>query len=118
MPRPTTRDHDNEGTGERHASRVGLPSYLRPGRSRSRVRRATSKYPSARGTFVRWPSASTFTPPESVASLGETTVWSLAAARTFTQPDDWWRRSIVNVSRMGPFSSERTTRQYPRRSGA
>ena len=48
--------------------------------------------------------------PESVASLGETTVWSLAAARTFTQPDDWWRRSIVNVSHMGPFSSERTTR--------
>ena len=34
------------------------------------------------------------------------------AAVTFTRPDDWWRRSILNVSRMGPFSSDRTTRQY------
>jgi starch phosphorylase len=34
------------------------------------------------------------------------------AAATYAKPDEWWRRSILNVAGMGPFSSDRTTRQY------
>jgi starch phosphorylase len=34
------------------------------------------------------------------------------AAAAYRRPDDWWRMSILNVSGMGLFSSDRTTRQY------
>ena len=34
------------------------------------------------------------------------------AAATYARPDEWWRRSILNVAGMGKFSSDRTTRQY------
>ena len=34
------------------------------------------------------------------------------AAAMYARPDDWWRRSILNVAGMGKFSSDRTTREY------
>jgi starch phosphorylase len=34
------------------------------------------------------------------------------AEAMYAQPDDWWRRSILNVAGMGKFSSDRTTREY------
>jgi starch phosphorylase len=34
------------------------------------------------------------------------------AGACFLRPDDWWRMSILNVAGMGPFSTDRTTRQY------
>jgi glycogen phosphorylase len=33
-------------------------------------------------------------------------------AAAYARPDEWWRRSILNVAGMGKFSSDRTTRQY------
>ncbi|HMD35839.1 MAG TPA: glycogen/starch/alpha-glucan phosphorylase, partial [Vicinamibacterales bacterium] len=33
-------------------------------------------------------------------------------AETYARPDEWWRKSILNVAGMGKFSSDRTTRQY------
>jgi starch phosphorylase len=36
------------------------------------------------------------------------------AGAAYTRPDEWWRRSIVNVAHMGRFSSDRTTREYAR----
>ena len=33
-------------------------------------------------------------------------------AAVYAQPDEWWRRSILNVAGMGKFSSDRTTKQY------
>ncbi len=34
------------------------------------------------------------------------------AAAAFGRPDEWWRKSILNVAGMGKFSSDRTTKQY------
>ena len=34
------------------------------------------------------------------------------AAATYIRPDEWWRKSILNVAGMGKFSSDRTTKQY------
>ena len=34
------------------------------------------------------------------------------AEAMYARPDDWWRRSILNVAGMGKFSSDRTTREY------
>jgi starch phosphorylase len=34
------------------------------------------------------------------------------AAATYERPEDWWRKSILNVARMGRFSSDRTVREY------
>ncbi|MBK5257464.1 MAG: glycogen/starch/alpha-glucan phosphorylase [Vicinamibacteria bacterium] len=34
------------------------------------------------------------------------------AATAYTNPDEWWRMSILNVAGMGKFSSDRTTKQY------
>ena len=34
------------------------------------------------------------------------------AAATYARPEQWWRMSVLNVAGMGPFSSDRTTRQY------
>ncbi len=34
------------------------------------------------------------------------------AAEAYTRPDQWWRKSILNVARMGRFSGDRTTREY------
>ncbi len=33
-------------------------------------------------------------------------------ARTYAEPKKWWRSSIINVARMGFFSSDRTIREY------
>jgi starch phosphorylase len=30
----------------------------------------------------------------------------------YARPDEWWRRSILNVAGMGKFSADRTTREY------
>jgi starch phosphorylase len=35
-------------------------------------------------------------------------------ARAFTQPADWHRRAVLNISKMGRFSSDRTIREYAR----
>jgi starch phosphorylase len=35
-------------------------------------------------------------------------------AETYRRPDDWTRLSIRNVAGMGPFSSDRTVREYAR----
>ena len=32
----------------------------------------------------------------------------------YARPDEWWRRSILNVAGMGKFSADRTTREYAR----
>jgi glycogen phosphorylase len=34
------------------------------------------------------------------------------AGSDYGTPHEWWRRSILNVAGMGPFSSDRTTREY------
>jgi starch phosphorylase len=34
------------------------------------------------------------------------------AGETYLRPDEWWRKSILNVAGMGRFSSDRTTREY------
>jgi starch phosphorylase len=34
------------------------------------------------------------------------------AEAAYLRPDEWWRRSILNVAHMGRFSSDRTTREY------
>ena len=34
------------------------------------------------------------------------------AAETYTRPDEWWRRSILNVAGMGKFSSDRSIEEY------
>jgi starch phosphorylase len=34
------------------------------------------------------------------------------AGEVYARPDEWWRMSILNVARMGRFSSDRTTREY------
>jgi starch phosphorylase len=34
------------------------------------------------------------------------------AGEAYARPDDWWRKSILNVAGMGRFSSDRTTREY------
>ncbi len=34
------------------------------------------------------------------------------AGASFTRPDEWWRKSILNVAHVGRFSSDRTTREY------
>jgi starch phosphorylase len=31
---------------------------------------------------------------------------------TYARPDEWWRRSILNVAGMGRFSADRTVREY------
>ena len=36
----------------------------------------------------------------------------MKAAQTYRQPAEWTRMSIVNVSGMGKFSSDRTIDQY------
>ena len=33
-------------------------------------------------------------------------------SEVYAQPDEWWRRSILNVAGMGKFSSDRTTQEY------
>ncbi len=33
-------------------------------------------------------------------------------ARTYLQPDRWWKSAVLNVARMGFFSSDRTIREY------
>jgi starch phosphorylase len=37
-----------------------------------------------------------------------------AVARHYLDPKKWWRSSIVNVARMGFFSSDRTIQEYAR----
>jgi starch phosphorylase len=36
------------------------------------------------------------------------------AARVFDNPEEWTRGAILNVARMGKFSSDRTVREYAR----
>ena len=33
-------------------------------------------------------------------------------AAEYARPDEWWRKSILNVAGMGKFSSDRTTKEY------
>ena len=33
-------------------------------------------------------------------------------SETYARPDEWWRRSILNVAGVGRFSADRTTREY------
>jgi len=33
-------------------------------------------------------------------------------AAAYARPDEWWRKSILNVAGMGKFSSDRTTKEY------
>ncbi|MFT7462537.1 MAG: starch phosphorylase [Pseudohongiellaceae bacterium] len=47
-----------------------------------------------------------------LADLEPYIVTQQAASRVFLDPSDWWTRSILNVARMGKFSSDRTIRQY------
>ncbi|MCM2257262.1 MAG: glycogen/starch/alpha-glucan phosphorylase [Vicinamibacteria bacterium] len=35
-----------------------------------------------------------------------------AVSAAYTRPDEWWRKSILNVAGTGHFSSDRTVRQY------
>ncbi|MFH1279910.1 MAG: glycogen/starch/alpha-glucan phosphorylase [Candidatus Eisenbacteria bacterium] len=35
-------------------------------------------------------------------------------AVAYSRPDEWWRKSILNVARIGKFSSDRTIREYAR----
>jgi starch phosphorylase len=36
------------------------------------------------------------------------------AGRAYAEPKRWWRSAIINVARMGFFSSDRTIREYAR----
>ena len=38
--------------------------------------------------------------------------WQRRAGSVYARPDEWWRRSILNVAGTGKFSADRTTRQY------
>jgi starch phosphorylase len=33
-------------------------------------------------------------------------------SEVYANPDEWWRKSVLNVAGMGKFSSDRTTKQY------
>ena len=37
-----------------------------------------------------------------------------AIADAYAQPDKWWRMAILNVARVGWFSSDRTIKEYAR----
>lgn len=49
-----------------------------------------------------------------LADLEPYIVTQQAASRVYLDPADWWTRSILNVARMGKFSSDRTIREYAR----
>ena len=36
----------------------------------------------------------------------------LEVSRVFTRPEEWTRKAILNVARVGRFSSDRTIREY------
>ncbi len=48
------------------------------------------------------------------ADFGAYVACQRRAAETYQRPDDWLRMSIENVAGMGPFSSDRTLREYAR----
>jgi starch phosphorylase len=88
----------------------------------ARVRRVVDAFESARfcarePELFRWISRSLLEPGDTYLHLADLPGYIDAQQRvsdTFARPATWAAKAILNVARIGPFSSDRTVREYAR----